>query len=143
MGDESFGSSTITVVGSPPTTTRRASERAISIISVSASEGARDQGRPTWQREKAAVDCVFRRNMGLFPFATRFARASQLAFVASLPANDLTRRLDRTCPFLRARLRELAAAGLSRAREIISKLARNSSRSETPSRVRQLFPPAR
>lgn len=27
--------------------------------------------------------CVFRRNMGLFPFATRFSRALQLAFVAN------------------------------------------------------------
>lgn len=32
-------------------------------------------------RRRRAGGCVFRRNMGLFPFATRFARASQLAFV--------------------------------------------------------------
>jgi len=32
--------------------------------------------------------CMFRRNMGLFPFATRFARPSQLAFVASPATNN-------------------------------------------------------
>lgn len=43
----------------------------------------------TGKGHAAAGGCVFRRNMGLFPFATRFARASQLAFVASPPTSDL------------------------------------------------------
>jgi len=47
----------------------------------------------TGKGHEAADGCVFRRNMGLFPFATRFTRASQLAFVASPPTNDLTPHL--------------------------------------------------
>lgn len=59
----------------------------------------------TGKGHAVAGGCVFRRNMGLFPFATRFARASQLAFVTSPPTNDLTPHpatLDQacTCPFL-------------------------------------------
>lgn len=80
-------------------------------------EGARDRGRPVGSTRQeperarrgkghaAAGGCVFRRNMGLFPFATRFARASQLAFVASPPTNGLTPRsatLDHACLFLPA-----------------------------------------
>lgn len=47
----------------------------------------RGKNRKERGRRRRAAVCVFRRNMGLFPFATRFARASQLAFVASPPTN--------------------------------------------------------
>ena len=48
-------------------------------------EGGRERGT---QHGVAIAGCVFRRNMGLFPFATRFSRALQLAFVANAPTNS-------------------------------------------------------
>lgn len=48
-----------------------------------------ERQEPERARAETAGDCVFRRNMGLFPFATRFARASQLAFVAGPPTNTI------------------------------------------------------
>lgn len=63
----------------PPTSTTRPRDP---ISSRSFRERASRGQEPERARAETTDGCVFRRNMGLFPFATRFARASQLAFVA-------------------------------------------------------------
>lgn len=137
-----------TIVGSPPTSTtrsRRATQCHLGLVSrgnerpraVDGGSARQEPERARTGKGHEAVDgCVFRRNMGLFPFATRFARASQLAFVASLSANDLNPRLTNPqprvhipsahfFPYCRRSERQFSR-GCRAQYEIISKFARNS-----------------